>query len=144
MWAYHVEGLRTFDADGSRWMWRDADVRSWSSDADAHRRYGTTSAGLIVASAAISLLTVFGIGFGLIHGIDNFAGASVLAFAGVSYLLMWISYFLFARRLHAAVWFAPLWVLSHMPAAVLTLLEIRRLREISHKKAQKTQKEVTM
>src|SRR5438552_7386134 len=144
MWAYHVEGLRTFDADGSRWMWRDVDVRSWSSDADAHRRYGTTSAGLIVASTVISLLTVFGTGFGLIHGIDNFAGASVLAFAGVSYLLMWISYFLFARRLHAAVWFAPLWVLSHMPAAVLTLLEIRRLREISHKKAQKTQKEVTM
>src|SRR5262245_31222403 len=26
MWGYQVEGLRTFDADASRWMWRDADV----------------------------------------------------------------------------------------------------------------------
>jgi hypothetical protein len=127
MWAYQVEGLRTFEADGSRWMWRDADVRSWSSDTNARRRYGTTSASLIVLSAAISLLTVFGIAFGFVHGIDNFIGASVLAFAGVSYLLMWISYFLFARRLHAAVWYAPLWVFSHLSAAVLTLLEMRRL-----------------
>src|SRR5437867_1295869 len=111
---------------------------------DPARGYGPASRGLIVAGAVISLLTVFGIGLGLIHGIDNFAGASVLAFAGVSYLSMWISYFLFARRLHAAVWFAPLWVLSHIPAAVLTLLEMRRLGKISHKKAQKTQKEVTL
>ena len=144
MWAYQVEGLRTFEADGSRWMWRDADVRSWSTGTNVHRRYGTVSAGLVVLSAAISLLTVFGIAFGLVHGIDNFTGASILAFAGVSYLLMWISYFLFARRLHAAVWFAPLWIFSHLPAAVLTLVEMRRLSNtgsgISHKEAQKTPK----
>jgi hypothetical protein len=127
MWAYQVEGLRTFEADGSRWVWRDADVRSWSTDTNARRRYGATSPSLIVLSAAISMLTVVGIAFGLVHGIDNFIGASILAFAGVSYLLMWISYFLFARRLHAAVWYAPLWVFSHLSAAVLTLLEMRRL-----------------
>jgi Glycosyl transferase family 2 len=144
MWAYQMEGLRTFEADGSRWMWRDADVRSWSADTNVHRRYGVISAGLILLSAAISLLTGFGIAFGLVHGIDNFTGASILAFAGVSYVLMWISYFLFARRLHAAVWFAPMWILSHLPAAVLTLAEMRRLAKararISHKEAQKAHK----
>jgi len=140
-WAYQIEGLRTFEADGSKWIWRDADVRSWSADTNVQRRYGTTSAGSIVLSAAISLLTVIGMAFGLVHGIDNFIGASVLAFAGVSYLLMWISYFLFARRLHAAVWFAPLWILGHLPAAVLTLLDMRSpgaKSGISHKEAQKT------
>jgi glycosyltransferase involved in cell wall biosynthesis len=145
LWAYQVEGLRTFQADGSRWIWRSADVRSWSSDTNVQRRYGTTSAGFIVASAAISLLSVLGVAFGFVHGIDNFFGASILAFAGVSYLLMWVSYFLFARRLHAAVWFAPLWIFSHMPAAVLTLMELRRSSKlkagIGHKEAQKTQKE---
>ncbi|PYR98050.1 MAG: hypothetical protein DMG16_22260 [Acidobacteria bacterium] len=145
MWAYQVEGLRTFEADGSRWMWRNADVRSWSADTNVRRRYSSTSMGFTVLSAAVSLLTVIGIAFGLIHGIDNFTGASVLAFAAVSYMLMWISYFLFARRLHAAVWFAPLWVISHLPAAVLTVLEMRRLSRatpgISHKEAQKAQKE---
>src|SRR5437867_636931 len=145
MWAYQVEGLRTFEADGSRWMWRNADVRSWCADTNVRRRYGSTSVGLTVLSAALSLIMATGIAFGLIHGFDDFIGASVLAFAGVSYTLMWISYFLFARRLHAAVWFAPLWVISHLPAAVLILLEMRRLSRatpgISHKEAQKTQKE---
>jgi len=127
MWGYQVEGLRTFDADGSRWMWRDADVRSWSSTIDPERRYGTTSASFVVGSGMMAILSVAGIAFGLIHGIDNFAGASILAFSAVSYLLMSISYFLFARRLRAAVSFAPLWILSHMPAAVLTLVELRRI-----------------
>src|SRR5437773_5228378 len=146
MWAYRLEGLQTFEADGSRWMWRKAAVRSWSADTNVHRRYGATSVGLTLLSAAVALLTVVGIAFGFIRGIDNFTGASVLAFAAVSYMLMWISYFLFARRLHAAVWFAPLWVISHLPAAVLTLVEMRRLSRpmpgISHKEAQKTQKEI--
>ena len=145
IWAYQVEGLRTFEADGFRWMWRTADVRSWSADTNVRRRYGVTSTGLTVLSAGVSLLTVIGIAFGLIHGIDNFTGASVLAFAGVTYMLMWISYFLFARRPHAAAWFAPLWVVSHWPAAVLTLLEMRRQSRATvgtgHKEAQNTQKQ---
>ena len=145
MWAYRLEGLQTFEADGSRWMWRHAAVRSWSADTNVQRRYGATSVGLTLLSAAVALLTVVGIAFGFIHGIDNFIGASVLAFAAVSYMLMWISHFLFARRLHAAVWFAPLWVISHLPATVLTLMEMRRLSraraEASQKDAQKTQKE---
>src|SRR5213593_469483 len=125
-------------------MWRNADVRSWCADTNVRRRYGSTSVGLTVLSAAVSLLTVIGIAFGLIHGIDNFTGASVLAFAAVRYMLRWIIYFLFARRV-AAAWFARLCVASHLPAAVLTVLEVRRLSRatpgISHKETPKTQKE---
>jgi hypothetical protein len=127
LWSYQVEGFRTFQADGSRWMWRDANVRTWFSDTDVFRRYGTMSAPMIVLSAVLSLVPVLGIAFGFVHGVGDFNGASVLAFAGVSYLLMWISYFLFARRLYAAVWFAPFWVFSQLPAAALTLWEMRRL-----------------
>jgi hypothetical protein len=127
MWGYQVEGLRTFEADGSRWMWRDTDVRAWSSSIDPERRYGTSSASFVIGSAVMALLSIGGIAFGLVHGIANFAGASVLAFSGVTYALMTTSYFLFARRLRAATWFAPFWLLSHLPAAVLTLMEMRRL-----------------
>lgn len=127
MWGYQVEGLRTFDADASRWMWRDADVRFWSSSIDPERRYGRKSAGFVIVSAVIALSSVGGLAFGLFRGVGNFSGASITAFSAVTYLLMWISYFLFARRLRAAVWFAPLWVFSHLPAAVLTLAEMRRI-----------------
>jgi hypothetical protein len=127
MWGYQVEGLRTFDSDGSRWLWRDADVRSWSSSIDPDRRYGRSSAGFIVASGIIALCSVAGLAFGIIKGVANFAGASILAFSAVTYLLMWASYFLFARRLRAAAWFAPLWIVSHLPATVLTLVEMRRI-----------------
>jgi hypothetical protein len=127
MWGYQVEGLRTFESDGSRWLWRDADVRSWSSSIDPERRYGRSSAGFVIASGIIALCSIAGIAFGIIQGVANFTGASILAFSGVTYLLMWASYFLFARRLRAAAWFAPLWVVSHLPAAVLTLVEMRRI-----------------
>lgn len=127
MWGYQVEGLRTFEADGSRWLWRDADVRSWSSSIDPERRYGTTSASFVIGSALIALCSIGGIAFGIARGVDNFTGASILAFSVVTYLLMWASYFLFARRLRAAAWFAPLWIFSHLPAAVLTLAEMRRI-----------------
>jgi len=141
MWGYQVEGLRTFEADGSRWIWRDADVRSWSSSIDPERRYGTTSASFVVGSAIMAVLSVAGIVFGLIHGIDNFAGASILAFSGVSYLLMCTNYFLFARRLRAAAWFAPMWIASHLPAAVLTLVEMRRISR-SHAKEVEVPKKI--
>lgn len=129
LWSYQVEGFRTFEADGSRWVWRDANVRTWFSDTDVRRRYGAISAAFIALSAVVSLIPVVGIGFGVVHGVGDFNGASILAFAGVSYLLMWISYFLFARKLYAAVWFAPFWALSQLPAAVLALCELRRLAQ---------------
>jgi glycosyltransferase involved in cell wall biosynthesis len=127
MWGYQVEGLRTFEADGSRWIWRDADVRSWSSSIDPERRYGPASASFVVGSAVIALFSIAGIIFGILRGIDNFTGASILAFSLVTYLLMCTSYLLFARRLRAAAWFAPLWVISHLSAAALTLAEMRRI-----------------
>jgi len=40
--------------------------------------------------------------------------------------LMTISYFLYARRLHAATWFAPLWFLVQPVAAALTFLGVRK------------------
>jgi hypothetical protein len=126
LWGYQVEGLRTFASDGSRWMWRDANVRAWSSGMDPERRYGASSASFVIGSGVMAVLSVIGLIFGVVHGIDNFVGAMILAFSGVSYLLMWTSYFLFARRLRAASWFAPLWVFSYIPAAILTLIEIRR------------------
>src|SRR5262250_2422400 len=141
MWGYQVEGLRTFEADGSRWMWRDADVRSWSSSIDPERRYGTASASFVIGSAIMALLSIAGIAFGLIRGIDNFAGASILAFSAVSYILMCASYFLFARRLRAAAWFAPFWILGHLPAAVLTLVEMRRITR-DHAKEVEVQKNI--
>jgi glycosyltransferase involved in cell wall biosynthesis len=141
MWGYQVEGLRTFEADGSRWMWRDADVRSWSSSIDPERRYGTASASFVIGSAVMALLSIAGIAFGLIRGIGNFAGASILAFSLVSYILMCASYFLFARRLRAAAWFAPFWILGHLPAAVLTLVEMRRITR-GHAKEVEVQKNI--
>jgi hypothetical protein len=54
---------------------------------------------------------------------------------------MCMSYFLFARRLRAAAWFAPLWVVGHLPAAVLTLAEMRRITR-SHAKEVEIQKNI--
>ncbi len=142
IWGYQVEGLRTFEADGSRWMWRDGDVRSWSSSIDPERRYGTTSVSLVIGSAIMAVLSIAGIAFGIVRGIGNFTGASILAFSAVNYLLMWTSYFLFARRLRAATWFAPLWIFSHLPAAWLTLVEMRRISR-SRSKEVEVQKNIT-
>jgi hypothetical protein len=52
-----------------------------------------------------------------------------------------VSYFLFARRLRAAAWFAPLWIVGHLPAAVLTLVEMRRITR-SHAKEVEVQKNI--
>ena len=89
----------------------------------------------------MALLSITGIAFGLIRGIGNFAGASILAFSAVSYMLMCVSYLLFARRLRAAAWFAPLWIVGHLPAAVLTLVEMRRITR-SHAKEVEVQKNI--
>ena len=83
IWSYHVEGLRTFEGDGSRWIWREASMRSWSSEAHAGRRHGARSIGLILASILITLISVFGLVYGLAGRLDNFSGASILAFSAV-------------------------------------------------------------
>lgn len=109
IWSYQIEGLRAFEADGSRWIWRDVDLR--------HER---PSAAVVAASTALALIAVAGLIYGFMHGRESFAGASIFAFSAVSYSLIATSYFLFARRLRAAVWFAPLWFVPHFIAAVLT------------------------
>jgi hypothetical protein len=121
-----MEGLSTYEGDGSRWMWRESSITRWSSESDAERRYGARSAGFVVASVLVALISLFGLVFGLTGSVDNFSGASILAFSAASYGLMAISYFLYARRLRASGWFAPLWFLSHLPASVLTIMEMRR------------------
>ncbi len=126
IWGYQVDGLRVFEGDGSRWVWRDAKVTSWSSDTDPEQHYGGRGASLVIGSGAATLIAVAGLAFGLTQRIDNFTGASILAFSAVSYSLMAISYYFFARRLRATGWFAPLWFISHFPAIILTLLEMRR------------------
>jgi hypothetical protein len=126
IWGYQVEGLRTFEGDGSRWVWRDANVTSWFSDTDPDQHYGGRGASFAIGSAATTLIAVCGLAFGLTQRIDNFTGASILAFSAVSYSLMAISYYFFARRLRTTGWLAPVWFISHFPATILTLLEMRR------------------
>jgi hypothetical protein len=132
IWSYQIEGLRTYEGDGSRWMWREASIHSWSSQTDADRRYGVRSAGFVLASVLVTLVSIFGLAYGFTGQIDNFSGASILAFSTVSYALMAISYFLYARRLRGSGWFAPFWFVSHLPASVLTILEMRRANRARH------------
>ncbi len=126
VWGYQVEGVRTFEADGSRWIWRDAAVRYWSSQTGAVRRHGARAAGPVAASAVMASIAALGLAYGLTRPIDGFTAGSILAFSALSYALMAVSYFLFARRLRGAAWFAPLWFLTYWPAAVLVLAEMRR------------------
>lgn len=128
VWSYQVEGLRTFEGDGSRWMWREAEVRMWGTTLQGLQGLqGDLSPewrarGFVAGSAVMALISIAGLLYGFTHRIENFAGASILSFSAVSYTLMGISYYLYARRLRAAGWFAPLWFLAHIPAAILTLL----------------------
>ncbi len=108
IWSYQIEGLRTFEGDGSRWIWRDFDLRS-----------ARASAGSVAGSTAVAAIAVTGLIYGAMHGREGFAGASILAFSAVTYSLMAMGYFLFARRLHAAVWWSPLWFVPHFVAAIL-------------------------
>lgn len=108
-WSYQIEGLRTFEGDGSRWIWRDFDLRSVRAPAAA-----------IAGSTAVAVIAVTGLIYGAMHGRESFAGASILAFSAVTYSLMAMGYFLFARRLHAAAWCTPLWFVPHFVAAILT------------------------
>jgi hypothetical protein len=121
VWSYQVEGLRTFEGDGSRWMWREVNVRTWASGSPQPALRART---FIAGSGAVAAISVSGLIYGFTNRIDNFAGASVLAFSAVSYCLMGVSYYLYARRLRSPGWFAPLWALAHIPATILTLLSI--------------------
>jgi len=116
LWNYQIEGLRTFEGDGSAWTWKDFDLRS----------AGTPAVFAIVA-ACLAVIAPVGLVFGLLHGDEGFTGASILAFSAVSYILLAIGYFLFARRLHGATWCAAFWFVPHVAGAVATVPEYVRL-----------------
>ena len=109
IWNYQVEGLRTFEADGSPWVWKDFDKQS----VQVPREF-------VIGSTVLALIAVIGLGYGLLHGMGGFMGVSILAFSAVSYSLMAVGYFLFARKLHGTTWCTPVWFLPHVAAAVLT------------------------
>jgi hypothetical protein len=127
LWSHQLEGLRTFDGDGSRWIWREIGFSSWPNYSDLDRRIVRRSTRLITAATIASMVPVAGLVYGFYFPIESFLDAMILALSAVSYALMTISYFLYARRLHGATWFAPLWFLSQPAAAVLTLFGVRKM-----------------
>jgi hypothetical protein len=126
VWSYQMEGLRTFDGDGSRWLWRETILGSWPDYADLDRRIGRQSAGFIAVATLAALIPVAGLVYGFYVPVTSFREAFILALSAVSYALMTISYFLYARKLRAATWFAPLWFLVQPVAALLTFRGVRR------------------
>src|SRR5262245_10764523 len=134
VWSYQLEGLRTFDGDGSRWLWRETTLDSWPDYADLDRRIGRRSSTLIAAATLAALIPVAGLVYGFYMPVASLMEAIIVAWSAVSYALMTISYFLHARRLHAATWFAPLWFLVQPVAAILTFRGIRKaLAKAPHK-----------
>ena len=113
---FRSEGLRTFEGDGSAWIWKDFDIRSTG-----------TPAGFAIAAALLALIAPAGLVFGFLHGREGFAGAGILAFSAVSYALLAIGYFLFARRYHGATWCAPVWFVPHVAGAVASVPAYVRL-----------------
>ena len=126
VWSYQLEGLRTFDGDGSRWLWRETALGSWPDYADLDRRLGPRSLSFVSIVTLAALIPVAGLVYGFYVPMASFLEASILALSAISYALMTISYFLYARRLHAATWFAPLWFLVQPVAAVLTFRGMRK------------------
>ena|SRR5688572_21409577 len=126
LWSYQMEGVRTFDGDGSRWLWRETAFGSWPDYAGLDRRVGRRSLSFMSVVTLGALIPVAGLLHGFYVPLASFREASILALSAVSYALMTISYFLYARRLHAATWFAPLWFLVQPVAAALTIRGMRR------------------
>jgi hypothetical protein len=128
IWSYQVEGLQTFEADGSSCVWRETDVHSWCTRFETERRCGVRSAVFVGGSIIMTLVSMAGLVSGFTTRIEDFTGASIFAFSAVSYALMGISYFLHSRRLRATGWFAPFWFAAHLPAGILTLMAMRHAR----------------
>ena len=126
IWSYRSEGLKTFQGDGSGWIAREASVRTLMSGLDAESlSFGRVMA-FVLGNAAISIVAVVGILFGIFSTQTGFSSLGILYFSAFSYSLMATSYFCYSRRLRAATWFAPLWFFAHTLALVLTVYELRR------------------
>jgi hypothetical protein len=107
LWSYRVEGLKTFQGDGSGWIAREATIRAMMSSLNA----GPLSVGRVLAfvlgNAVIFIVSVIGILFGILAGQGGFSSMGILYFSAFRYSLMATSYFCYSRRLGAAAWFAP-------------------------------------
>jgi hypothetical protein len=126
IWSYQMEGLRTFDGDGSRWLWREISFGSWPNYADLDKRVIRHSGILIAGSLLASLIPIAGLVYGIFVPLETAWEATILAPSAVSYALMTISYFLYARKLHGAASFAPLWFLVQPAAALLAFVGVRK------------------
>ncbi len=126
LWSYRVEGLKTFQGDGSGWIAREATIGAMLSNLNAGPVSVARVVAFVLGSAVISVISVMGILFGIFAGQEGFSSMGILYFSAFSYSLMATSYFCYSRRLGAATWFAPFWFLSHAMALLLTLLELRR------------------
>ena len=126
LWSYRVEGLKTFQGDGTGWISREPTFRSMMSNLDTDSLSARRVVAFVLSSAVISVVSVVGILFGLFAGQGGFPGLGTLYFSAFSYSLMATSYFCYSRRLGGATWFAPFWFFSHSMALLLTLLELRR------------------
>jgi hypothetical protein len=126
VWSYQLEGMRTFEGDGSRWLWRETLPGTWPDYASLDRRIVRRSMGFVTLATLAALIPVAGLAYALYVPVSSFRESSILAVSAVSYTLMTISYFLYARRLHAATWFAPFWFLAQPIAAILTLRGVRK------------------
>jgi len=121
LWGYQMEGLRTFDGDASRVMWRETRLVSWPAPAQSSRAFGLA----VIAGGITSLAPIVGLVFGLLTRNRGFAEATVVGFSLISYLLMTVSYFMHARRCGAAAWFAPFWFITHLPASFFVAARLR-------------------
>src|SRR4030095_16582929 len=100
-WSYQLEGLRTFDGDGSRWLWRETTLDSWPRFADPDPKIFRRSSTLIVAATLAALIPVAGLVYGFYMPVASLMEAIIVAWSAVSYALMTISYFLHVRKLHS-------------------------------------------
>ena len=128
LWSYKVEGLRTFHGDGTGWIAREATVKSLLATLDIGSLNVGRVTGFALVSAVVSIVSVLGIVVGILSSDPGLPALGILYFSAFGYSLMATSYFFYARRLNAAVWFAPLWFLSHMTALLLTIVELGRDR----------------
>lgn len=128
LWSYKVEGLRTFQGDGAGWISREGTVRALLATLDTRSLNAGRVVGFALSSAAITIVSVVGIIYGVLSSDSGFSTMGILYFSAFSFSLMATSYFFYARRLGAAVWFAPFWFLAHTAALVLAMSELARTR----------------
>ena len=129
IWSYQMEGFRTFEGDGSRWVWREVGLGLWPDyGSQLEKRHAPRMTAFIGAATFASLTPVLGLAYGFSVPMTTFFEKSILVLSAVSYALMAISYYLFARRLHAARWFAPFWFVAQPAASVVALARIRKGR----------------